>query len=80
MVEAAEFSQIISDLDSRAGDSLPSRNTLKKWVISFSEKVTRNLVATLKRIGSYFVTIDIWSTPGLDKFFLGVVVIYNFFN
>lgn len=76
MVEAKEFFQIISDLDARAGDSLPSRNTLKKWVILFSEKVTKNLVVTLKRVGSFFVTIDIWSTPGLDKFFLGVVVRY----
>ena len=66
MVEDAEFFQIISDLDSRAGDCLPCRNTLKKWVISFSEKVTRNVVATLKKNGSFFVTIKIWSTLGLD--------------
>lgn len=77
MVGASEFVTTIYDLDQRAGDSLPSRNTLKKWVINYSEKVQHNLVGTLKRIRNFFVTIDIWSSPGLDKFFLGVIVRFH---
>jgi len=77
MVGSNEFVTTIYDLDPRAGDSLPSRNTLKKWVINFSEKVQHNLVGTLKRIRNFFVTIDIWSSPGLDKFFLGVIVRFH---
>jgi hypothetical protein len=38
---------------------------LKKWVVEF-----------FKKVKNFFVTMDIWSYPGLDKLYLGVVVKY----
>lgn len=44
MVGSNEFLTSIYDLDQRTGDSLLFRNTLKKWVINFSEIVQHNWV------------------------------------
>ncbi|KZS10501.1 Uncharacterized protein APZ42_025025 [Daphnia magna] len=60
----------------RIADCLPSRNTLKKWVVDYSTKVKKNIIASLKAAMNFFVTMDIWSQPGLDKFYLGVVAVF----
>lgn len=76
MVDEPLFQILLGHLDQRAGDSLPCRNTLKKWVINYSEKVERQLGSTLQSVRNFFVSLDIWSNRGLDKFYLGVVVIF----
>ena len=76
MMESVEFQTMLFNFNSRIADSLPSRNTLKKWVVEYSMNVKRNVVSTLKLVKNYFVTMDIWSQPGLDKFYLGVVAVY----
>ncbi|XP_045031858.1 uncharacterized protein LOC123474084 [Daphnia magna] len=76
MMESIQFQTMLFNLNSRIADILPSRSTLKKWVVEYSMKVKRNVVSTLKLLKNYFVTMDIWSQPGLDKFYLGVVAVY----
>jgi hypothetical protein len=51
--------------------------TLKKWVVEYFQKVKNNVVSNLKQVKNYFVTMDIWSQPDLDKLYLGVVVKFN---
>jgi hypothetical protein len=51
--------------------------TLKKWVVEYFQKVKNNIESNLKQVKNYFVTMDIWSHPGLDKLYLGVVVKFN---
>lgn len=73
MVEAAEFKILIHNLSSRAADSLPSRNTLKSWVIKYTDNVMKKVIYNLQNVNNFFLSMDIWSQPGLDKFYLGIV-------
>jgi hypothetical protein len=76
MVESEEFQKLIHNLDSRSADSLPCRNTLKKWVVKYSEDIMKKVISNLQLVKNYFLSMDIWSQPGLDKFYLGIVAIY----
>jgi hypothetical protein len=76
MVESSYFHALLFNANSRLADSLPSRNTLKKWVIDYSTRVRTNVIALLKTVKNFFVTLDIWSQQGLDKFYLGVVALF----
>ena len=64
------------NLDSRSADSLPCRNILKKWVVQYSEDIMKKVISNLQLVKNYFLSMDIWSQPGLDKFYLGIVAIY----
>lgn len=76
MVDSSHFHALLIHANSRIADCLPSRNTLKKWVVDYSTKVKKNIIASLKAAMNFFVTMDIWSQPGLDKFYLGVVAVF----
>ena len=76
LVGAPEFQMLITNLDSKAGDSLPCRNTLRKWTVAFGERIQRNVVSTLLRIKHFYVIIDIWSSAGMTHFHLGITVAY----
>lgn len=76
MVEAPEFQILIHNLSSRAADSLPSRNTLKSWVVKYSDNIMKKVISTLQDVKNFFLCMDIWSQPGFDKFYLGIVAIY----
>ncbi|KZR99099.1 Uncharacterized protein APZ42_005187, partial [Daphnia magna] len=71
MVESEEFQKLIHNLDSRSADSLPCRNTLKNWVVKYSEDIMKKVISNLQLVKNYFLSMDIWSQPGLDKFYLG---------
>lgn len=64
------------NLSSRAADSLPSRNTLKSRVIKYTDNVMKKVISNLQDVKNFFFFMDIWSQPGLDKFYLGIVAIY----
>lgn len=78
LVESSEFHSLINGLDPRAADSLPTRNTLKNWVMKFTENLSAKTVVSMKNSGGFFVAIDLWSQPGLTNSYIGMTsVFYN---
>ena len=77
MIENEDFVKLIFDLDQRAGDLLPVRNTLKAWVVNYAKQVQNQVVANVQRAGSFFVALDLWSQPGLTYSYLGVTLSFH---
>ncbi|KZS15309.1 Uncharacterized protein APZ42_019155 [Daphnia magna] len=75
-VDSSHFHALLFHANSRIADCPPSRNTLKKWVVDYSTKVKKNVIVSLRAAKNFFVTMDIWSQPGLKKIYLGIVAVF----
>ncbi|KAI9550796.1 hypothetical protein GHT06_006749 [Daphnia sinensis] len=70
MVDSSHLHALLFHANSRIADCLLSRNTLMKWVVDYATKVKKNVIASLKAVKNFFVTMDIWQSLDSTNFIL----------
>lgn len=76
LVSSEEFREYTAALDARGAASLPSRYTLKNWIITWTNDMQHAVVDNIRRARKFSVCCDMWSQQGLTHSFIGVTVQY----
>jgi len=77
LVESGEFRDLIAVMGQRYADTIPlSHNTMKNWIVKYTETEKEAVVKRVKAAKGFYVVMDVWTQPGLTYSYLGVIVIF----
>jgi molybdopterin-guanine dinucleotide biosynthesis protein A len=76
MVDSEEFHQFVFTLDPQAAASLPTRNTLKSWVLQMASDMQHTVARNATEAKKFSLCCDLWSQPGLTHSYIGVTMHY----
>jgi hypothetical protein len=74
MVDSEEFHQFVFTPDPKAAASLPTRNTLKSWVLQMASDMQHTVACHATEAKKFSLCVDLWSQTGLTHSYIGVTM------